>query len=156
MLPRLRAARLLSSVHGYHAAKGRVYLAQLGIGGGFYLRVAHFLLKRRKHVKYQVGVRPALDHAEIVYAEARVDLLHFQPHQPARRVYLSVVGNDGVKVYRCRKVKLVAKALFDVVDEIVRFEYVCRAVHLHVQRCYRSAGTVAVDHKVVDAENTVI
>ena len=95
----------------------------------------------------------ALDHPEIVEAQAAV----LEPQQTGglllQPVALRVVGDDGIVVDHQMDVVAAQAFPLHIVDPLVTVQGVFPVVHLHMEAGVALAGAVVMDHEIVIAQH---
>ena len=101
-------------------------------------------------------MRLPLHHAEIMNVEARINQAHLIQHHTAQRIHASVIGDNGIHVDGANHSQLSRNLLFNVVDHIMRFINVGRAIHLNVHRGHGAAGAVIVNVQIMNPQRAGI
>ena len=117
------------------------------------------LLVRFRHLtpfEQQVGAVFPAYHAEIVETQRFVDPHKNLPHFLPRLVKHSVVHLDGVKVQRKEDAHLCADLPLRGINRFMDCHQVAIRTHFSMCACNEFAGTVAVHHNVVDADNPIV
>ena len=118
-----------------------------------YLSVGIFLGEGNCDIKNKICMSVTANESEIVDVKSFVDLLNERARKSEHLVYLGIVGNDGVHMYRCVNIESAAKLLFNVVDHIVRIENIALAVNLNVKGNDCNARAVVVNDHIVNSES---
>ena len=108
------------------------------------------------HIEDQVGVGRTGDHAEIVDGNGRVDALHQRCHLVPDSGGGAVVIDQGVHMDYRLTAQLPVQLLLQIVNGVMELHDAAGGGDLGVEGDHHPAGTVIMDHQVVDAQDLLV
>ena len=112
--------------------------------------------KRQNHVKNDVCMPAAAHHAKIVDRKLGIDPLENFHHACMNPRQLLVVGDNRVVMNDQLHTEFLSHLPLQLVNSLVRVENILVVIHLHMRACKTPAGSVVVNHEIMDAENLVL